>query len=110
MINKDLIRGTLKPIILAVLKDRGRLYGYEINKLVSELTKDGIQLTDGALYPMLHKLEKDGLLTTEVEMVGNRARKYYQLTESGKTEGAEKVDELLQFMKTIVMVLKPQNA
>lgn len=109
MFNKDLVRGTLKPIILSVLKERGRLYGYEINKLVSELSINQIQLTDGALYPMLHRLEKDGLVSTEIENVGNRTRKYYKLTETGKTESSKKVDELLQFMKTISLILKPQN-
>lgn len=109
MFNKDLIRGTLKPIILSVLKEKGQLYGYEINKLVGELTKDQIQLTDGALYPMLHKLEKDGLVSTEIKNVGNRTRKYYRLTQVGQTESSEKISELLQFMKTISLILKPQT-
>ncbi len=109
MFNKDLIRGTLKPIILSVLNERGRLYGYEINKLVSELTSESIQLTDGALYPMLHKLEKEGLLTTEIETVGSRARKYYSLTKRGKSESTKKVEELLEFTRIITMLLKPQG-
>ncbi|MEM6524874.1 MAG: PadR family transcriptional regulator [Bacteroidota bacterium] len=109
MFNKDLIRGTLKPIILSVLKDRGCLYGYEINKLVSELTTNQIQLTDGALYPMLHRLEKDGLVTTEIKNVGNRTRKYYKLTQTGNTESSKKVDELMEFIKTISLIVKPQK-
>jgi len=109
MFNKDLIRGTLKPILLGILATRDKLYGYEINKLVAEKTKDKIQLTDGALYPMLHKLEKDGLVTTELVSVGNRMRKYYKLTDKGKVESSERTNELVEFMKTISTLISHQN-
>ena len=108
MVNKDLIRGTLKPIILSVLGEGARLYGYEINKMVAEKTGNEIKLTDGALYPMLHRLEKDGLLEVEKEEVGSRIRKYYKLTANGERESSKQVDELLNFMRSIVILLKPQ--
>ena len=109
MVNKDLIRGTLKPILLSVLGEGKRLYGYEISKMVSEKTSDQIQLTDGALYPMLHKLEKEGLVQVDKVEVGSRIRKYYTLTVKGQEESEKKVDELLTFIRSMVLLLRPQN-
>ena len=55
MISTDLIKGSLKTIVLNVLKENGRMYGYEITRRVEELTGGQIKLTYGALYPVLHK-------------------------------------------------------
>ncbi len=106
MNNKDLIRGALKPIILTAVKEHGRLYGYEIARWVSQKTDSQITLTDGALYPMLHKLEVEGLMTVESESVNGRTRKYYSLTEEGITQSGMMVDELLIFMRAIVLLLR----
>ena len=59
------------------------MFGYEITQKVKALTKGELNITEGALYPALHKLEADGLLDVEVAKVDNRLRKYYKLTESG---------------------------
>lgn len=84
------------------------MYGYELSKLVRDRTRDKIVLTEGALYPLLHKLEKDNLVVTSMEMVGNRQRKYYALTPSGKTSAKEKKSELLDFMETMKSLMNPQ--
>jgi PadR family transcriptional regulator PadR len=60
MIANDLLKGTLRTIVLKLLADNGRMYGYEITKKVEELSTGKIKLTFGALYPVLHKLEADG--------------------------------------------------
>jgi PadR family transcriptional regulator PadR len=57
MHSSELLKGTLQTIILKVLKDEGKMYGYEITQKVKELSEGRIQLTEGALYPALHKLE-----------------------------------------------------
>ena len=75
-----------------------RMYGYEITEKVKELTAGEIKITEGALYPALHKLEAEELLSTEIEQVDNRVRKYYSLTKSGKTETATKMSELHAFV------------
>jgi PadR family transcriptional regulator PadR len=62
MIPTDLIKGSLKTIVLKLLKENGRMYGYEITRKVEELTDGKIKLTYGALYPVLHKLESEGIL------------------------------------------------
>ena len=88
------------------------MYGYEITQRVKELTLDKIQITEGALYPTLHALEADGLVTTEVEYIGKRVRKYYSLSPAGKSKAREKVKEMASFIETMVSLLdiKPKMA
>ncbi len=88
------------------------MYGYEMTQRVKELTLDKIQITEGALYPSLHSLEADGLVTTEVEYIGRRPRKYYSLSLAGKAKTKEKVKELAAFIDTMIslMDIKPKLA
>lgn len=105
MYSNELIKGTLRTIVLSLLAGNDRMYGYEITRHVKEQTDDRIQLTEGALYPTLHKLEAEGLLTTEVEMIGKRQRKYYRLTTTGKAEAIERVNEFNAFAATMQRLL-----
>lgn len=106
MYSAELLRGTLQTIILKVLKDNGKMYGYEITQLVRELSGDRIQLTEGALYPALHKLEGEGLVSAEVIAIGKRVRKYYALTTEGKALAKDRVFEFVDFIKTMSLVLQ----
>ncbi|WP_276133395.1 PadR family transcriptional regulator [Polluticoccus soli] len=110
--SSELIKGTLKTIVLKLLADNKKMYGYEITQKVKELTLEKIQITEGALYPTLHALESEGLLTTEVEYIGKRVRKYYSLSPSGKSKAKERVSELAEFMETMRFLLdiKPSTA
>jgi DNA-binding PadR family transcriptional regulator len=103
--SSELIKGTLKTIVLKLLADNKKMYGYEITQKVKELTGDKIQITEGALYPTLHALENDGLVTTETEYIGKRIRKYYSLSATGKTKTKEKVSELSDFINTMTFLL-----
>lgn len=105
MYSSELIKGTLKTTVLNLLKEQGRMYGYEITARVKELTNGKIQITEGALYPTLHSLEKSGELETEKEYLGKRVRKYYTLTEQGQTTASQKVNELTEFMQTMKFLL-----
>lgn len=107
MYSKEIIKGTLKPIVLRLLQEEQRMYGYEITQKVKVLTKDKIQITEGALYPLLHKLVADGILETENVSVGKRVRKYYKLTEEGKSAARQMVDEFIDFMGTMKIILEP---
>lgn len=103
--SSELIKGTLKTIVLKQLENNKRMYGYEITQRVKELTFDRIQITEGALYPTLHALEAEGLVTTETEYIGKRVRKYYSLSPEGKTKIDEKISELADFMNTMRFLL-----
>ncbi len=108
MHSPELLKGTLQTIVLKVLKDHGRMYGYEITQRVKELSDDRILLTEGALYPTLHKLEAEGMLKTETENIGKRVRKYYSLTPQGRSLVRERVNEFVDFIRTMGNVLQVQ--
>jgi len=106
--NQKLYKGSLQTIILKLLESDAKMYGYEITQKVKELTKGVLHITEGALYPALHKLEADGLLDVEVAKVGNRLRKYYKLTENGTTETANRLEEMQEFLKTMQQLVNPK--
>lgn len=106
MHSPELLKGTLQTIVLKVLKDHGRMYGYEITQRVKELSDELIMLTEGALYPALHKLEAEGMLKTETETIGKRVRKYYSLTPQGRNLVKERVSEFIDFIQTMGNVLQ----
>ena len=106
--NQKLYKGSLQTIILKLLESNAKMYGYEITQKVKELTKGELKITEGALYPALHKLEADGLLDVEVAKVGNRLRKYYKLTENGTKETVNKLAEMQEFLKTMQQLVNPK--
>lgn len=108
MHSPELLKGTLQTIILKLLKDNSKMYGYEITQKVKELSLGRILLTEGALYPALHKLEAEGLLQTETVMIGKRVRKYYTITTAGNSLVKERVTEFMEFIKTMTTVLRIQ--
>ena len=110
MHSPELLKGTLQTIILKVLKDHGKMYGYEITQCVKELSAGTIVLTEGALYPALHKLEAEGVLKTESVSIGKRVRKYYVLTSSGRALAKDRVTEFVDFINTMSSVLQVKIA
>lgn len=109
MYSKELIKGTLKTIILKLLAENGRMYGYEITRYVKELTDGELVLTEGALYPTLHKLEAEGFLVTEKVSIGKRVRKYYTLTPSGNEATVSKMAEFQEFVEMMQLILSPKT-
>lgn len=105
MIPSDLIKGSLKTIVLKLLKEEGPLHGYAITSRVEELTSGKMKLTYGALYPVLHKLEKEGSLVTNTENYNNRIRIYYSLTPKGNTVVAERIKELNEFIESLQRIV-----
>src|ERR1700748_555080 len=107
MNKSTLYKGCLEPIVLKLLHDHGRMYGYEITQKVKEITTGELKITKGALYPLLHRLEGDGILRVEMENIGNRVRKYYTLTPEGERQKGVAQGELATFLKTLQILLKP---
>ena len=101
MFSKELLKGTLSAIILKLLSEKDRMYGYEISLRVKELSEGKILLKDGSLYPALQKMTSDGLLSFKEENVGGRVRKYYYLTRTGHKKKAAHVEELKDFISTL---------
>ncbi|WP_338409362.1 helix-turn-helix transcriptional regulator [uncultured Flavobacterium sp.] len=108
MKNSQLYKGSLNTIIMKLLEENGRMYGYEITQKVKQITKGELNITEGALYPALHKLEAEDLLDVEVEKVDNRLRKYYKLTEKGTKETVNRLSELEEFIKNMQTIVNPK--
>ena len=104
MYSKELTKGTLQPIILKLLSDSDKMYGYEITQRVKELTKGKIDISEGALYPILHKLEAEKILETEKVYIGKRVRKYYSVTGTGKVAVKQITGELNEFIETLSLI------
>ncbi|CAA0225141.1 PadR family transcriptional regulator [Tenacibaculum maritimum] len=115
MANQKLYKGSLQTIILKLLAENTKMYGYEITQKVKKITEGELKITEGelkitegALYPALHKLEEEGLLEVEVTKVGNRLRKYYKLTESGIEETENKLLEMQEFLRMMERLISPK--
>ena len=106
MISRELIKGTLKYLVLNLLRTEPRMYGYEITRVLAEKSGGRIRLTFAALYPVLHKLEAGGLVRTETENVNNRIRKYYTLTDTGRIETKIRLDEFNDFLGLMQNLIK----
>jgi len=88
-LNKDLMAASATPLVLAILAE-GDSYGYAIIKRVKELSDGQLEWTDGMLYPVLHRLERqDYIMARWGTAETGRKRKYYQLTDNGKAQLAE---------------------
>ena len=101
MIPNEIIKGSLKTIVLKLLKDEGPMHGYAITRKAKELSGGKIKLTYGALYPVLHKLESEGVLVTASENFNNRTRIYYALTPKGDKLVIEKIKESTEFIESL---------
>ena len=106
--NSKLFRGSLDTIIIKLLSENESMYGYEITQKVKEMTAGQFTITEGALYPALHKLEGKGLLEAETKSIGNRYRKYYSLTKDGEKEVSSMMADMQQFITGLQMVLNPK--
>ncbi len=88
-VSKDLIAASATPLILSILAE-GDSYGYAIVKRVRDLSGGKMEWTDGMLYPVLHRLERQSLVESYVETSETgRERKYYRL----KRQGAKALTE-----------------
>lgn len=88
-ISKDLIAASSTPMVLAILAE-GDSYGYAILQRVREQSGGRLEWTDGMLYPVLHRLERLGLVQARWEVADSgRRRKYYRITARGRDQLAE---------------------
>jgi PadR family transcriptional regulator PadR len=101
-----IIKGSLSAVILQLLQNNGRMYGYEITKAVKDGSKGRTRITEAALYPALHKLEDAGMLETESELVDGRIRKYYKLSRKGKKESVVQLDAIQEAITSLQKLLK----
>lgn len=105
-IDKTLLAGSTATLILKLL-DGQDMYGYQIIEELARRSDNTFQLKAGTLYPLLHSLEKKGLLESyEQNADSARIRKYYHLTGKGKEFLKEKTDEWKEYSSAVSKVLE----
>lgn len=83
-------------------------YGYQIIQRVKELSGGKLEWSDGMLYPVLHRLEKDGFIRSQWKMSkGGRLRKYYMLTDRGREELEKERKQWLSVHEALSKLWKP---
>ncbi len=86
MVSKNLMAASTKPLILTILS-RGEIYGYQIIQSIIDLSGGTLEWSEGMLYPVLHRMEKENLIRSLWRITENgRKRKYYRLTDLGIRE------------------------
>ncbi|MBQ8233212.1 MAG: helix-turn-helix transcriptional regulator [Lachnospiraceae bacterium] len=104
-IEKSLLSGNTPMLILALLKD-GDKYGYEMVEELARRSDNTFELKEGTLYPLLHTLEKNKYVKSyTMQTPGGRERKYYHLTEDGRTQLEYKTKEWHVFSEKVNAVL-----
>ena len=103
--SQDLVRGSVVPIVLAMLRDRS-MYGYEMVKTVNARTNGLLEWKEGTLYPCLHRLEADGLIRSRwQEAPSGKMRKYYRITRKGLAELGRRTAEWVEFSRAVSTML-----
>lgn len=109
MYSSQLLKGTYQTVILKLLNENKRMYGYEISQRVKEESNGEIQLPEGSLYPILHKMTEEGFLKMEKVHIGRRVRRYYSITTTGSSEAVVRMEELNRFMTTMKLLMQPNT-
>jgi len=108
-ISKELVGASAIPIILSIL-DKGETYGYEIMQNVKDLSGNQIEWKEGSLYPVLHKLEKNGLIKSLWKMAENgRHRKYYAINKKGRKALQDEIENWTLVQKMLGELWKDLN-
>ena len=110
MVSKALVAASTKPLILSILLE-GESYGYQIIQRVKEVSGGKLEWADGMLYPVLHRLEKDGLVSTRwtISEEGRR-RKYYKLTVEGHESLEQDIKQWMSVNSIFEKLWKPLPA
>jgi PadR family transcriptional regulator PadR len=101
----DLLQGTLDLMILRTLSGEP-MHGWGISQRIQQLSKDVLQVNQGSLYPALHRLEQQGLISAEWgSSENNRQAKFYQLTRDGRKQLAEETKNCERLSTAVARVL-----
>ncbi len=107
MIPKALMAASTKPIILTILKS-GEDYGYNIIQRVKEMSGGTLDWSDGMLYPVLQRLEKENLIASQwIVSEEGRHRKYYKITKAGREALVREMAQWQSMIKALNLIWKP---
>lgn len=107
-ISKELLKGTTSTLILKVIAEKD-MYGYQIIQEIRARSNNVFNLNEGTLYPILHTLEKEGLLESyRRDTESGRDRKYYRITLLGNTALITRLEEWRSFTDAVDGILQEE--
>ncbi len=107
---KDVKKGSAELLVLSLVDERAR-HGYEIGKLIEERSHGVLKFHIASLYPMLYRLEQRGLIHGRwVEKVGQRRRRFYRITPSGRKVLARQRTKWEEFIAALTRVTGLKHA
>ncbi|HET9985723.1 MAG TPA: PadR family transcriptional regulator [Longimicrobiales bacterium] len=105
----DLVQGTLDLLVLKMLALEP-MNGWAIGQRLKQLSSDVLQVSDGSLYPALHKLEQEGWVTSEWRQTeNNRRAKFYSLTRAGRKQLEIEASNWERLARAITSVVRLQE-
>jgi transcriptional regulator len=106
----DLVQGTLDMLLLKILALEP-MNGFAVSQRLKQVSGDVLQMSDGSLYPALHKLEQEGWITAEWKTsINGRRAKYYSLTRLGRRQLDKETDNWGRLSSAISRVVKLKEA
>jgi DNA-binding PadR family transcriptional regulator len=100
----DRMKGNLDALLLAVLQ-ASAAHGYEVITELKRRSNGEFDMPEGTVYPSLHRLEREGFLTSEWDVVAGRRRRTYRLTAAGRASLAREHAEWMRFSNGMNAVL-----
>jgi PadR family transcriptional regulator, regulatory protein PadR len=105
----DLVKSNIDSLLLCLVTDQA-MYGYQIIKELENRSQGYFKFKEGTLYPALHRLEKNGLVTSEWRVLTNgQQRKYYTITGRGLASLVEKRSDWNEFFNAMNLIIHPEN-
>jgi transcriptional regulator len=102
----DRLQGTLDLLVLKTLAS-GPMHGWSVALRIQEVSRDGLLITQGSLYPALHRLEDNGFVSAEWgTSENNRRAKYYRLTARGRKQLERETESWERFAEAVSLVLR----
>jgi PadR family transcriptional regulator, regulatory protein PadR len=106
----DLVRGTLDLLILKALS-WGPMHGLAVLRWIEHITRDQLQIEEGALYPALHRMEEKGWLDAEWGYTDrNRKAKFYRLSPRGRKQLTDQIERWSRYTSVVGLVIDARNA
>lgn len=103
-VEKSLVSGSMTMLLLKLLSEKD-MYGYEMIETLRNKSQNVFELKAGTLYPLLHSMEEKGLLTVYEQSVLGKTRKYYKVTQKGRTVLKKKTEEWKEYAEAVTSVL-----
>lgn len=103
--NPSFLNGVPLMLVLKLLSGN-EMYGYEIVKAIREAADDELSFAEGCIYPILHTMEKDGLVTSRKQNAGGRVRLYYRVTPDGLKRLEAMLNEWAKVSRTVDRALR----